>query len=521
MMIKKTLVTSIVIVFLALLALPLRSYSVPSTYNIQKYGAIGDSSVINTKFIQSAIDDCAKAGGGTVYFPAGKYISGTLFLKSNITLFLEAGAVLIGSGTLNDYPVTVSGIRSFTDNYTDKSLIYGEGLEHIGIIGDGIIDGNGTSFKGEYKVRPYMIRIINCKDVLVRDITLINSPMWVQHYLACENVIIDGVNVDCRRDFVNNDGIDIDGCKNVRISNCDFKSGDDGVVLKSTLNQPCENITVTNCIISSNCNGFKLGTETNGGFENITFSNSVIYDTKFGGISLELVDGGNLDRVTVTNISMNNVGAAIFIRLGNRARPFIEKMEKPGIGKLSNVMISNIQASNVGNIGCSITGLPGFPVKNISLNHIRLSFQGGGTKEFVNREIPELPEKYPEYRMFGMLPAYGFYCRHAENVTFNDVDVSFIEPEARPAIVCDDITGVEFYRIKAMPVSIEPLLRFNDVKNAFLQSNIAPEGTETFLKVTGTKSDHIVLTGNDLSGAKNQVSKDTGIDVCIDSKQLK
>jgi polygalacturonase len=515
------LVTSIVIVFLALLALPLRSYSVPSTYNIQKYGAIGDSSVLNTKFIQSAIDDCAKAGGGTVYFPAGKYISGTLFLKSNITLFLEAGAVLIGSGTLNDYPVTVSGIRSFTDNYTDKSLIYGEGLEHIGIIGDGIMDGNGTSFKGEYKVRPYMIRIINCKDVLVRDITLINSPMWVQHYMACENVIIDGVNVDCRRDFVNNDGIDIDGCKNVRISNCDFKSGDDGVVLKSTLNQPCENITVTNCIISSNCNGFKLGTETNGGFENITFSNSVIYDTKLGGISLELVDGGKLDRVTVTNISMNNVGTAIFIRLGNRARPFNEKMEKPGIGKLSNVMISNIQASNVGNIGCSITGLPGFPVKNISLNHIRLSFQGGGTQEFVNREIPELPEKYPEFRMFGMLPAYGFYCRHAENVTFNDVEVGFIEPEARPAMVCDDITGLEFYRIKATPGSNQPLLQFNDVRNVFLQSNIAPEGTETFLKVTGTKSKHIVLSGNDLSVAKNPVSKDAGIDVIIDSKHLK
>jgi polygalacturonase len=182
--------------------------------------------------------------------------------------------------------------------------------------------------------------------------------MWVQHYLACENVNIDGITVDSRRDFVNNDGIDIDGCKNVRISNSEIISGDDAIVLKSTFNEPCRNIVVTNCVISSNCNGFKLGTESNGGFENIIFSNSVIYDTKLGGICLELVDGGTLDKVSVSNITMNHVGAAIFIRLGNRARQFQEKMDKPGMGSLSNVNISDIQATHVGKIGCTITGLP-------------------------------------------------------------------------------------------------------------------------------------------------------------------
>jgi len=451
--------------FCILFAQSFSAAAVPVFYNILDYGAKGDGTVMNTKSIQAAIDACAGGGGGTVYFPAGKYLSGTLFLKSNITLYLETGSVLLGSKSLDDYPVTVSKIRSYTDNYTDKSLIYGEGLEYIGIIGQGIMDGNGEAFKGPYKVRPYMIRIISCKNVLVRDITIVNSPMWLQHYLACENVNIDGITVNSRRDFVNNDGIDIDGCDNVRISNSVIICGDDAIVLKSTLNKPCKNVTVTNCIISSNCNGFKLGTETNGGFENIAFSNSTIYDTKLGGIALELVDGGTLDKVSVSNITMDSVGAAIFIRLGNRARPIGENMEKPGMGKLANVIICNVQATRVGNIGCSITGLPGYPVKNITLNNIRLSFIGGGTQESVNREIPELPEKYPEFRMFGMLPSYGFYCRHAENLTFNDIDLDFTEPEPRPALVFDDVNGLELYKIKAMSGGKEPINKCLNVKN--------------------------------------------------------
>ena len=519
-MIIKAKVASHLCLLCIFLVIPFISYPLPGYYNILDYGAKGDSSALNTKAIQSAIDACSKAGGGTVYFPAGKYISGTLFLRSNLTLNLAAGAVLIGSGNLSNYPVTVSDIRSYTDNYTDKSLIYGEGLEHIGITGNGIIDGNGTCFKGPYKVRPYLIRIINCKDILVRDVTIINSPMWVQHYLACEDVNIDGITVDSRRDFVNNDGIDIDGCKNVRISDSEIICGDDGIVLKSTLSRPCLNVVVTNCVISSNCNGFKLGTESNGGFENITFSNSVIYDTTLGGIALELVDGGSLSHVSVSNIVMNNVGAAIFIRLGNRARPFMEKMANPGMGKFSDVIISDVQATNVGNVGCSITGLPGYPVKNISLNNIRLMFRGGGTAEFVNREIPELPEKYPEFKMFGMLPAYGFYCRHAENLSFTNIGLGFMETEIRPAMVCDDVSGLELVRLKAM-IGKGAVLQFRDVKNAFIQSCVAPQETETFLSVNGIKSAHISLIGNDLSNAANAFKKEGSVEVYMDSNRLK
>jgi polygalacturonase len=486
---------------------------------------------LNTSFIQSTIDACAKGGGGTVFIPAGRYLSGTLFLKSNITLHLDAGAVLVGSKNLQDYPVTISKIRSYTDNYTDKSLIYGEDLNHIGITGTGTIDGNGASFDADgelrkkelfesYKARPYLIRIINCKDILVRDVSILNSPMWVQHYLSCDGINIDGISVRSRVNH-NNDGIDIDGCYNVRIANCEIISGDDAIVLKSTLDRPCRNITVTNCVISSNCSAFKLGTETNGGFQDITFSNSIIYDTHLAGLTLQMVDGGKLTRVSISNITMDNVGTAIFIRLGNRARPYKDNMAKPPMGELSNVIISNVQASNVGTTGCSITGLPNFPLKNITLANIRLNFKGGGTQDLVKREIAEVPEKYPEYSMFGKLPAYGFYCRHAENLTFDDVEMDFTEPDARPAIVCDDVVGLGLLKIKAGMTGNEPLIRCKDVKNMFVQSCIAPPGLETFLQIDGAGSGHITLVGNDLSGARNAVKKDETLDVYLESNRLK
>ena len=167
-------------------------------------------------------------------------------------------------------------------------------------------------------------------------------------------------------------------CENVRISDCFIFSGDDGIVLKSTLDKPCKNVTITNCTISSDCNAFKLGTETNGGFQNISFSNCTIYDTHLAGITLQIVDGGTLERVSVSNITMNNVGAAIFIRLGNRARPFAENVAKPGMGRLSHVIIDNIQGTNIGKTGCSITGLQGFLASDIILSNICLKFEGGG-----------------------------------------------------------------------------------------------------------------------------------------------
>ncbi|MBM3889694.1 MAG: glycoside hydrolase, partial [Verrucomicrobia bacterium] len=225
-------------------------------FNIREFGVAGDGSRLDTQPIQKAIDTCAQAGGGTVYFPAGTYLSGTLFMKNRVTLHLDAGAVLLGSKELKDYPVTVSAFRSYTDNYTDKSLLYGEKLQGVAIHGRGTIDGQGAAFKGPYKVRPYLIRFVSCQDVSVRDITLKDSPMWVQHFLACDDVLVEGVRVRSRCN-ANNDGIDIDCCHRVRIANCDISSGDDAIVLKSTADRPCKDVAVTNCVLSTHCNAFK------------------------------------------------------------------------------------------------------------------------------------------------------------------------------------------------------------------------------------------------------------------------
>lgn len=485
-------------------------------FDVRDYGAVGDGKTLNTKAIQAAIDACARAGGGKVYFCNGRFLSGTIYLKSNVTLYIEAGAVLLGSKNLKDYPVTVAAYRSYTDNYTNKSLIYAEKAKNISIMGRGTIDGQGASFKGPYKVRPYMIRIIECKNVMVKDVAIINSPMWVQHYLACEDVTIDGITVHSRVNG-NNDGIDIDCCDKVRISNCEISSGDDAIVLKSTSDRVCKNVTITNCVLSSHCNAFKCGTESNGGFQNITLSNCVIYDTRLAGIALELVDGGRFDRVVVSNINMINVRGGIFVRLGNRARPYLsigpggsrgtftplKGAKLPGMGSMRNIIISSIQAVGVGPIGCSITGLPGHPVENVTLENIRINYQGGGSREDTYRQIPENEKKYPEHSMFGTLPAYGFYVRHAKNVRFHHIDLEFEKQDHRPAMVFDDVKDLEIFDFDAeSTTSTNALIWLKQVRGAFIHGCSPRNPVTTFVRVDGNESDDITLMNNNMSKVK-------------------
>jgi polygalacturonase len=367
-----------------------------------------------------------------------------------VFLDLAPGSRLLGSKKLADYAQISPKFRSFTDTYTERSLIYAENVNDTGIVGSGVIDGQGAAFEGPYKVRPYMIRMIECRDVAVRDVRIENSPMWVQHYLACDGVYIRGITVRSRVNK-NNDGIDIDCCRRVRISDCDIWSGDDAIVLKSTADRRCSDVVVTNCVISSHCNAFKLGTESNGGFENITFSNSTIYDTRLAGVAVECVDGGVLDGVAVSNITMRNVRGPIFIRLGDRARPFIEGGPKPGIGKLRNVTLQGIRASGGDRMGCSITGIPEQKVEHVVLRDVSLTFAGGGTKQDAERVVPENRDKYPEIHMFGTLPAYGFYCRHVKGLRFDNVRIDTMEPDVRPAIVCHDVDQLE---VESAPVPV-------------------------------------------------------------------
>lgn len=480
-------------------------------YDVRDFGAQGDGQTLCTPAIQAAVDKCSTAGGGMVYLPPGRFLSGTIYLKTGVTLHLDSGCTLLGSTNLKDYPPTVPAFRSYTDNYTDKSLIYGEKLERIALTGRGVIDGQGAAFKGPYKVRPYTIRFIECRDVAVEGVTILNSPMWVQHYLACDDVRISGITVKSHVNH-NNDGIDIDSCHRVTITGCNVDSGDDAIVLKSTSDRLCKDVVVSGCVLRSTCNALKMGTESNGGFQNIVLTGCAIHDTRLAGVALEIVDGGAMDRIVVSDLTMVGVGAPIFIRLGHRARPFKEGMDKPGVGSMKNITISNIEASGANPTGCAIAGLPEARIENVTLSNIRLSFAGGGTVEQATRPIPEEPEKYPEYGMFGRLPAYGIYARHVDGLKLTNVQLQLAGPDQRHALVLDDVQNAVVDGLEAAwSHGAVATLRLTDTRDVWIRGCRPAAGTDVFLKVQGAQTAGVTLMGNDFRGLKTVAELDTGV----------
>lgn len=483
-----------------------------AVYNVRDFGAYGDGMMVVTDSIQAAIDRAAAAGGGLVYFPPGTYVSGTLVLRDSVTLHLETGARLLGSPNLAHYPEHWPEMRSYTDNYVKQSLIYAEKASNIAITGRGTIDGHGSRFTDPaYLVRPYLIRLVECTNVKLHDVTLQNSAMWVTHLLACDNVDVRGLHVESQANR-NNDMLDIDCCRNVRVSDCYANTGDDCIVLKSTSDRITENVTITNCVLSSQCNAIKLGTESNGGFRNITISNCAINsdyrerkgvldrETGTSGVSLEMVDGGVLENITITNLTIRNVLVPIFLRLGNRARPFSDDMDRPGVGHFRNVVISNIVADDVSLIGCSITGLPGRRIRNVTLSNIRINFPGGGTAEHAAGEVHEHAAKYPEATMFGVLPAWGFYCRHVEGLRFHNVDMTARRGEMRPVMVFEDVSRLDLIGVTEAKHGggTAPMLLMRDVREAMMVGCRPDSLSRTFLRVEGSGSDCINVMSNDL-----------------------
>ncbi len=473
--------------------------------NVREHGVAGNGRNFDTKPIQAAIDRCAEGGGGTLYFPAGEYLCGTVRLRSRICLYLDAGARLVGSSNLQDYPELVPGVRSYADNYTDKSLLYGERIEDVSILGPGTIDGQGASFKGSYKLRPYLIRFIECRNIRVEGITLQNSPMWVQHYLACEDVLISGIRVRSRVNE-NNDGIDIDCCEGVQIANCDISTGDDGIVLKSSSPLVTRNVAISNCIVSSECNAFKLGTESNGGFRNVVISNCSIHNTRLAGLALEIVDGGILDGVAISGIVMDQVGAPVFIRLGDRGRAHESTGGRPGIGRVRNISINQLIVNGASDIGCAIAGLPDHHIENVSLENLRLFFKGGGLMEDARRQMPELPDDYPEFDMFDRLPAYALFGRHVQNLRLSNITVGFDRSESRPGLSFEDVEGLDVDGLRiAGPDGDQPVLKLHQVRDCLVRGSRISGRASAFLQVSGERSAGITLIGNDLSRAQKAV----------------
>lgn len=468
-------------------------------YNIKNYGAKGDGITVDTKAIEKAINAAATAGGGTVIFPAGNYLSVTIHLKSNIALYLDQGATLIAADKGFDLPEkNVNEIyQDYGHSHFNNSLIVGANLENISIMGPGKIWGKGllrTVTNGginEQGMGNKTISLRLCRNVILKDFTVQHGGWFVLLLTGVDNMTIDNLKMDTNRD-----GMDIISCKNVRVSNCLVNTPqDDGICLKSdyALNyaRAAENITITNCQVSGFDEGsvldgtykrdpeapmkgkpvgrIKFGTESNGGFKNITISNCVFNYCR--GLALETVDGALLEDVTITNITMRDiVNSPIFIRLGERMRG----PEGTPVGQLRRVIISNVIAYNVDAAqGVLISGTPGHSIEDLKLSNVHIYYKGGGTKAQAAIEVPQLVNGYPEPANFGATPAYGFFVRNVKDFKMSDVEISFLTDDQRPAFVLDNVDGADFQHIRAQKSRGVNTFVFKQVKN-FNIYNSAP-----------------------------------------------
>ena len=451
-----------IILFLLLTALSLYNYAQKTQYNIKDFGAVGDGVTLCTNAINSAITKCSDNGGGMVVVPVGAYKSGMILMKNNVELHLEIGSTILASTDYKDYPKPPQAeYRSLRDNPEGwLALIYAEKATNIAITGFGTINGNGalqkpvlSVVKNDMEGRPLNVLFISCKQVRIEGIRMLNSGMWNQHYLNCEDVIVDRIEV-YNHSNRNNDAIDIDGCRRFALSNSIFDSDDDGITLKSTGPAITEDVTVTNCVVSSFCNAIKAGTESTGGFRNIAINNCVvkpsrckdqlIYGKRSGmaGIALEMVDGGVMEGIVISNITIEGTESPLFIRLGNRARKHAETAPQPPVGKIRNISISNIVAYNTGNISSSITGLPGHVIENVSIDNIQLFNKGGiteGQYKATPQEVPENEKSYPESGMWGNLPSSVLFIRHVKGLSINNLTFGSKENDPRIPVIAVDV----------------------------------------------------------------------------------
>jgi hypothetical protein len=527
---KRTVFTVFLVITIAELCL----FCQLKEYNISSYGAAADGITNNAVQIQAAIDDASSHGGGKVIIPPGNYVSGAIILKSNVELYLSRGARLLGSVNRSDY-----------DNSAALALIAAKDQENISVTGEGVIDGQapelvkdifeklqaGTITDDQWqfkrpmeKIRPMLIKFIGCSNVAIKGISLKNSSSWVQDYKECNGLIIDSIKVESTA-YWNNDGIDVTDSKNVRITNCFVNAADDGICLKSENPESfCDSIYIADCTIRSSASAFKLGTASWGGFKNIKVRNLIVYDTYRSAIAIECVDGGITENIDIEGINGKNIGNAIFIKLGRRNSDSRSSM-------LGNVRIANLKAEVplrkpdlgypfegppdylryryrssfkerpllgypfIGHpmfpynlIPSSVTGIPGEYIKNITLENVEIVFGGAADKKVAYipldslQKVPEVADNYPEFSMFGELPAWGIYVRHADGIVFKNVKMSFTEDDFRPAMVFDDAKNVRFDGIQIPTVKELPVILLNDTEKVSFDKLQMPVSKEDGIK---------------------------------------
>ncbi|MFL6073315.1 MAG: glycoside hydrolase family 28 protein [Mycobacteriales bacterium] len=463
-------------------------------FDVRRFGAKGDGVAIDSDAVNRAIEEAAKAGprggdapGGTVYFPAGTYACYSIRLRSNVALYLSQGATLLaatpadGKGYDPAEPGAGNPYQDYGHSHWHNSLIWGEGLTGTTISGPGVIDGNGLvgdSRESDPGQGNKAIALKLCRNVSIRDITILNGGGLAILPTGVDNLRIDNLLIDTY-----GDGINLDCCRNVRVSGTTVNSPNaDAIVLKSSYalgeRRTTENVTIDNCMVSGYDLGtlydgtfqtaasygrtgrIKFGTESNGGFRNIAISN-VIFEY-CSGLALETVDGGLLEDVTISDLTMRDVQMPIFLRLGSRMRGPAGAQ----IGGLRRISISDVIAYNAdARYPSTISGIPGHPIEEVRISNIRHHVAGGLTPGDVNQNPPENEGAYPEITMFGPLPAYGFFIRHVKGITFDNVEVRFDKKDTRPAFALRDVADADFHHSRADKVEGTPTFVLDDVSD--------------------------------------------------------
>ena len=481
-------------------------------FDVRAYGATGDGKTLDTNAVNRAIEAAAAAGGGVVLFPAGMYLCFSIHLKSQVHLHLEEGSAIVAAesplpGQTTGYNGGVydaaepntewDAYQDYGHNHWHNSLLWGEDLHDLSITGTGLIYGKGLSFgadrpaRGNYPlyvaeqpgVANKAIALKNCRNVLFRDFSMRKAGHFGLLLSGVDNVTIDNLKIDTDRD-----GIDIDCCQNVRVSNCTVNSPwDDGICPKSSYSlgysRATRNVTITNCWVTGcyqlgtvldgtfkrfppgvrpyGTGRIKCGTESNGGFINITISNCVFEGCL--GYALESMDGALLEDITITNTTMRELASGpLFLRLSARLRG---PKESTKVGTMKRILISNLACYKAPKAqGSILTGIPGYPIEDLKLSNIYIETDGGGTADDAKVQVPELENGYPDPGRFGPIPTTGFFLRHMRHVEMSHVEIANSTPDARPSFYLTDVERADFFSVTA-PKGADGAFALHNVKD--------------------------------------------------------
>ena len=499
-------------------------------YNIRDFGAKGDGSTLDTAAVQSAIDACNKDLGGTVLVPAGRFVIGTVELKSNVTLHIAAQGVLLGSADGRQYhaadAIPLTGDSTLNDG--NVGLLFAVQAEHITIEGQGAIDGQGAQFRSPAKGvlppagitgshRPYHLLFYQCRNLVVRDLSLVKSAFHSIRVIQCDFVKMEGLHIH-NRVIHNNDGFHFISSRYVHISNCDIQCQDDACALFGS----CQFITVTNCSFSTRWSVFRFG---GGEAENITVSNCLIYETYGCPVKMRCGPGSRFENISFSNIVMKDVTGPISIGVGPQRPQADTPKQAPGI--LRNISFSGIHATvvkpvqlrdteftsnyNPGEIYSCIVlnGVDEGLLENISFNDVHVHFPGGGTAEHA--AVRDVPKIAGEYFQLGILPAYGLYARNVKGLTLHNIRFTMASPDYRPVVIFDHVEDAAVNGLSAQGVKgAESLFRFIESRDVLLTALRVLTPVDVFLQVEGAGCSNIKIDGGDLSKATTPLAFKAG-----------